>query len=300
MIVAGWLWVVFTLLAAGCQTVRNAMQRELTATLGTAGATHVRFLFGLPFALLILLAVWLVTGAALPRPGLDFLPWLLLGAGAQIAATASMLAAMKGRSFVVAIAYIKTEAIQAAVFGLLFLGDPLTLGMVVAILVATSGVVLMSISGARIVEAGLRPTLLGLFAGGLFALSATGYRGAILTLDEPHFVMAATFTMTAGLLVQAGVLTLYLTLREPAVLGAIVRRWRPSVFAGFMGAVASEFWFLAFALTSVANVRTLALVEVIFAQAISYFVFRQKTTPREAFGMSMIVAGVALLLLVQQ
>ena len=51
MIVAGWLWVVFTLLAAGCQTVRNAMQRELTATLGTAGATHVRFLFGFPFAL---------------------------------------------------------------------------------------------------------------------------------------------------------------------------------------------------------------------------------------------------------
>ena len=80
------------------------------------------------------------------------------------------------------------------------------------------------------------------------------------------------------------------------MLGAIVRRWRPSVFAGFMGAVASEFWFLAFALTSVANVRTLALVEVIFAQAISYFVFRQKTSPREAFGMSMIVAGVALLL----
>jgi len=139
-----------------------------------------------------------------------------------------------------------------------------------------------------------------LFAGGLFALSATGYRGAILTLDEPHFVMAATFTMTAGLVIQAAVLTLYLAVREPAVLGAIVRRWRPSVFAGFMGAVASEFWFLAFALTSVANVRTLALVEVIFAQAISYFVFRQKTTAREALGMSMIVAGVALLLIVQR
>ena len=66
-----------------------------------------------------------------------------------------------------------------------------------------------------------------------------------------------------------------------------------------MGATASQFWFLAFALTTVANVRTLALVEVLFAQAISYFVFRQKTTPREAFGMSLIVAGVALLIWVQ-
>ena len=49
------LWAVFTLLAAGGQTIRNAMQRELTATLGTVGATHVRFLFGFPFALLSLL-----------------------------------------------------------------------------------------------------------------------------------------------------------------------------------------------------------------------------------------------------
>ena len=43
-----WLWIVFTLLAAAGQTVRNAMQRELTASLGTVGATHVRFLFGFP------------------------------------------------------------------------------------------------------------------------------------------------------------------------------------------------------------------------------------------------------------
>ena len=28
----GWLWMVFTLLAALGQTIRNAMQRELTAT----------------------------------------------------------------------------------------------------------------------------------------------------------------------------------------------------------------------------------------------------------------------------
>ena len=51
------LWAVFTLIAAAAQTARNAMQRELTATLGTVGATHVRFLFGFPFALLFLAGV---------------------------------------------------------------------------------------------------------------------------------------------------------------------------------------------------------------------------------------------------
>jgi drug/metabolite transporter (DMT)-like permease len=62
-----------------------------------------------------------------------------------------------------------------------------------------------------------------------------------------------------------------------------------------MGAFASEFWFLAFAITSAANVRTLALVEVPFAQGVTYFVFKQPTTARESVGIVMVVIGVALL-----
>jgi drug/metabolite transporter (DMT)-like permease len=299
VIAASVLWIPFTLLAAAGQTARNAMQRELTAALGTVGATHVRFLFGFPFALLFLGGVLMATGLPLPMPPAVFWPWVVLGAGAQIVATATMLATMNDRSFVVTIAYIKTEAIQAALFGLIFLGDPVTLGMVVAILVATAGVVAMSLKGRGAVEGGGKPVLLGLFSGAMFALSAIGYRGAILSLGLPSFVLAATFTVTAGLVMQAGLLTLYLAVRDRAVLAAIVRAWRPSLFAGFMGATASEFWFLAFALTSVANVRTLALVEVLFAQAISFFIFKQATTKREALGMALIVLGVALLIWVQ-
>jgi drug/metabolite transporter (DMT)-like permease len=157
----------------------------------------------------------------------------------------------------------------------------------------------MSLKGSSATHVGLRPTVLGLISGGMFALSATGYRGGILSLESPNFVMAATFTMASGLVLQAVLLTLYLAVRDRNVLVKIARAWRPSMFAGFMGATASQFWFLAFALTSVANVRTLALVEVLFAQAISYFVFKQATTRREALGMSLIVAGVALLIWVQ-
>src|SRR3979490_266196 len=129
-----WLWIVFTVLAAAGQTVRNAMQRDLTASLGTVGATHVRFLFGFPFALLFLAGVMAVTGAAWPRPDLSYIPWLLAGGLAQIAATALMLAAMGERSFVVTIAYIKTEPVQVAIFGLIFLGDHVTPAMAPAIL----------------------------------------------------------------------------------------------------------------------------------------------------------------------
>ncbi len=295
MTVTPWLWVVFTIIAAFSQTLRNAMQRELTVTLGTVGATHVRFLFGLPFVLIFLLGVHLASGAPLPSPGLDFWPWAILGAFSQVAATALMLAAMNERSFVVTIAYIKTEPIQVAVFGLLFLGDRLTWPMMTAIVVATAGVVIMSTKSSGIVG-GIRPTLIGLASGGMFALSTIGFRGGILDLRTSNFVMAATLTLAVGIVMQALLLSLYLWLRNPDVMRAIARAWRPSLSAGLAGAVASQFWFLAFALATAASVRTLALIEVLFAQLIARFTFGQRTSAREALGMLFVVGGVALLL----
>ncbi len=292
----GWLWIVFTVLAAAGQTIRNAMQRELTATLGTTGATHVRFLFGAPFSVVFLLALILVTGASLPTPPAIFWPWIVVGMGAQIVATALMLAAMGERSFVVTIAYIKTEPIQVALFGLIFLGDALSLGMIAAILIATAGVVVMSLKPGGAPSDSWRPTLLGLTSGAMFALSAVGYRGAILSLNLSDYMMAATFTLVVGLLLQAVILSVYLLIRTPDVMRAILQQWRPSLFAGFMGATASQFWFLAFALATAASVRTVALVEVLFAQAISSFIFHQKISAREGFGIVLIVIGVVLLI----
>ncbi len=294
MLDPSWLWAVFTIIAAAAQTVRNATQRELTAKLGTVGATHVRFLFGFPFALVFLAAVMLALGQGLPRPPASFWPWVVAGALAQIGATALMLAAMNDRSFVVVYAYIKTEPVQVALFGLVFLGDVVTPGMAAAILTATAGVIIMAIKPGT--PSSLTATLLGLAAGAMFALSAVAFRGAILRLEGESYVMAATVTAVVGLVLQSVLLTVYLRLRDPDVLAAIVRAWRPSLVAGFMGALASQFWFLAFALATAASVRTLALVEVLFAQAISRFVFKQAMTAREAAGIVLIVIGVALLL----
>ena len=293
----GWLWIVFTVLAAAGQTIRNATQRELTATLGTTGATHVRFLFGAPFSVVFLIGLMLITGASLPTPPPIFWVWIIDGMGAQIVATALMLAAMGERSFVVTIAYIKTEPIQVALFGLIFLGDALSIGMIAAILIATAGVVVMSLKpGGATPSDSWRPTLLGLASGAMFALSAVGYRGAILSLDLSDYMMAATFTLVVGLLLQSVILTIYLMVRSPDVMRAIFKAWRPSLFAGFMGATASQFWFLAFALATAASVRTVALVEVLFAQAISSFIFGQKISGRESVGIVLIVIGVVLLI----
>ncbi len=299
----GWLWILFTLLAAGGQTARNAMQRGLTATLGTTGATHVRFLFGLPFALLFLA----ITAALVPWPtlrfSLPFVAWLLLGAIAQIVATAWMLAAMRSRSFVVTTAAIKTEPVQVALFAAIFLGERVGPIALAAILVATLGVVLMSWPRRAGDDAAMNtaskswtPVLIGVAAGGMFALSAVGFRGAILALGDSAFYIRATSTLACALLLQSLLLSGWLLWREPATLTAIARAWRPSMIAGLLGAGASQMWFLAFALEAVSRVRTLALVEVLMAQLVSRRLFSQQTSRPEGIGIGLIVLGVIVLL----
>ena len=290
------LWIPFTIVAALGQVARNAMQRSLTGPLGTWGATNIRFLFGFPFSLVFFAAVLTFSADHAPWPTAAFWPWLLLGALSQIIATGMMLVAMNDASFVVTTAYLKTEAIQTAIFGFVFLGDHLTALKVIAILIATAGVVITALRpGGEKKFSELKPTVIGLVAAAAFALSAIGYRGAIITVTGVTFVTAASYTLVWGLFVQTVVLSIYLLWRAPDILAKILGLWRPSMLAGFMGAFASQFWFLAFALTAAANVRTLALIEVLFAQGVAYYSFKQPISARELTGIVLIVIGVALL-----
>jgi drug/metabolite transporter (DMT)-like permease len=295
------LWIAATLAAAAAQTARNATQRRLTETLGTVGATQVRFLYGLPFALAFLPLVLALTGEPLPPATTEFLAFVLMGAGTQIIATALMLAAMRERSFSLVTAYIKTEPVQVAVFGLAVLSDPLTPAMAGAIAIATSGVVITSLKPGSLPGAALggRPVLFGLVAGAFFALAATSFRGATLAIEPASFLVRATVTLAWGLAMQTALLLVWLTLFNRTALVGSLLQWRSSLLAGFLGALASQFWFIGFALTSAANVRTLALVEVPFAYAVSHAAFRQTASRREIAGMGLIVIGVALLLLAQ-
>ena len=299
---ASLLWIPATLVAAAAQTARNATQRHLTGAIGTAGATQVRFLYGFPFALLFLALVYVSSGETVPGPNGTYLAFVVGGAITQIAATALMLSAMRERSFSVVTATTKTEPIHVAIFGLILLGETLTVPVALAIAVATAGVLLMSVKpgGLGLAAAGWRPIGLGIVAGAFFALAAIGYRGAIQSLDHGSFMIRATTTLAWGLGVQTLVLLVWLGLFDRTGLVASMRVWRPSLGAGFLGALASQFWFIGFALTSAANVRTLGLVEVLMAQAVSHRLLAQTTTRREILGLALIVGGVAFLLLAQR
>ncbi len=293
------LWIAAALIAAAAQTARNAAQSNLTKAIGTLGATQVRFLFGLPFAALFLLLVSLATGQTPPALTARALGFTAMGAVAQIAATALMLLLMQSRSFAVTTAWLKTEPVLVAVAAALILRDPLSLPMLVAIAIATAGVLLMTVkSGTALLGEGSAAAT-GLFAALLFGISAIGFRGGITALPQGDFLIRATTILVLSLVLQSTMLAAYLgVFNRPALTGSF-RIWRSSLFAGFLGAFASAFWFIGFSLTSAANIRTLALVEVIFALGVSRYLLRQPVSARQLTGMVVIVAGIALLLRLQ-
>ncbi len=291
----GGVWIPVTLLASSAQTLRNAMQRDLIGALGAVGAAQVRFLFGLPFALMFLAGLTATTGLSLPRLTAVNLAWTVFGAVSQVIATAMMLAAMRTKSFVVAVAYTKTEAAQIALFGLIALNDPPTPALVTAIALATIGVALMAIRSRKELMADWRSAALGLFSATFFAFAAIGFRSAVIDVASPSRVLSASVILVVGLAIQSAVLGLYLAAFDREGARAIIGAWRSSLFAGFMGALASQLWFIAFALSQAAPVRTLALIEVPMAQVVSLKMFREPPSLREGLGMSLIVIAAGIL-----
>jgi len=298
-----WLWIPVTLWAAFAQTLRNAAQRSLTGELGTLGATLVRFLYGLPFAALWLYAVHAVGHFDLPALNLSFLGWVLLGAVSQIAATALLLKVMTERNFTLGVAYSKSEIIQVAVFGFVFLGDRINTIVAIAIALATAGVLMLAPADrehpwrALLTGWTSRLALLGIASGAGFAFSAVGFRGAALALGDTPFLMAAASTLLIAQFAQTLLLGGWLVLRKRDVLLRVLRAWRASLFAGFMGAAASAGWFTAMAIEPVAHVRTLGLTELLFSYIVSQRVFREHLQRRELIGIALLTLALIVVAL---
>ena len=300
---APWLWIPVTIGAAFAQTLRNTAQRHLTGSLGTLGATLVRFLYG---SALRGAAARRGTGVRRdppPTPTAPFAGWVLFGAVCQIAGTGLLLRVMVERNFTLGVAYSKSEIIQVAVFGLAFLGDPVSLVACVAITLGTLGVLLLSPADPRrplralLVGWTARPALLGLASGTGFGLAAVGYRGAALALSNAPFLLVAAYTLVAAQLLQTALLGAWLLLRDAAVIPAVLRAWRASLFAGFMGAAASGGWFTAMTIEPVAHVRTLGLIELLFSYAVSRRVFRERLSRRELAGIALLALALVFVML---
>lgn len=298
------LWIPITIAAAFLQNLRSAAQKHLKGVMGTTGATFVRFGFGLPFAALFLALLHLAADYPLARPNGDFLAWVVVGGLTQIGATFLLIHLFSFRNFAVGTAYSRTEPAQAAVFGLIFLGELAGAGALVAIAITVLGVMLISVAHVpmswRNLLASLvsRNALIGLASGTLFGVAAVAYRAASLSLGGPNFMMQAATTLLFTIFFQTVVMLGWIVWKERAELAHIAKAWKASLFVGLVGASASFGWFAAMTLQQAAVVKALAQIEMIFTFASTVYFFREKINATEVAGCALIVAGIIVLVLV--
>jgi drug/metabolite transporter (DMT)-like permease len=297
-------WIPITIAAAFLQNLRFMLQKHLKATrLSTAGATFARFAYGAPAAALAVAGLAVASGEPLPGTNARFWAMALTGGLAQILATVCVVALFAARNFAVGIALKKTETVQTAILGLVVLGEAVAPGALVAILVGLVGVLLLSDPPGRAPGAGWRGRVfnraagLGLASGALFGVSAIGYRGAALALEDGGVLIRAAVTLAAVTAAQALAMALWLGWREAGEAGRVFRHWRVTLPAGLASVAGSLCWFTAFTLQSPAYVKALGQVELVFTFLASWLVFRERSTRREVAGVVLVVASILILVL---
>jgi drug/metabolite transporter (DMT)-like permease len=298
------LWIPITIAAAFLQNIRSAMQKHLKGVMGTTGATFVRFGFGFPFALLFVWVLNRMAGYELPPLNPLFFAWAIIGGLGQIAATFLLVHLFSFRNFAVGTAYSRTEPAQAALFGLLFLAETVTFGVIAAIAVSVFGVMMISVARtefswrALLTSVGSRTALIGLASGTFFGISGVAYRAASLALEGPNFMMQAAVTLAFVIVFQSVVMGAWMAWKDWAEIGRIAKAWKPSLLVGLAGACASFGWFMAMTLQQAAIVKSLAQIEMIFTFASSVFFFHERINWLETIGCALIVGGILILLIV--
>lgn len=289
------LWVILSVTAAAFQTLRFMLQKQLSmGALSALGATLARFAYAAPVVLVLAAAHALAAGGAAPGQGLRFWGFALAGGLAQIGATWCVVTLFATRNFAVGITFKKTEVLLTALVGFAVLGDRLGAVALAAIGLGVVGLLLLSDQAAlpgrgRIVN---RAAALGLASGGLFALSAVGYRGATLEIASADPLMRALMTLAVVTTFQSLALGLWLGWRAPDQLRAVWAARRRAIWMGLAGVGGSLCWFTAFTLQNAALVFAVGQVEVVFSVILGALVFHERLTWREAWGITLVTLSV--------
>jgi len=292
------MWIFFAVSAAFVQNLRFMLQKHLTSTgLSSAGSTFARFVWSAPFVLAGLYGLLQYKGQALPPLPAKFFAFAMLGGVTQVLATVFMVMLFSRRNFAVGATFKKTETLQAAIIGVVLIGDHLTPMGWVVLFIGLIGVVMLSadaVGGSWNIAS--RSTALGLGAGLLFGFCAVCYRGATLSLGLDDFVLRAIISLAFVVSFQAFILAAYLKYREPGQILRVLKGWRVTGLVGLSGMIGSICWFCAFSLQNAAYVNMVGQVELIFAAIGSYFVFNERLTMREGLGIILITMSILLLI----
>jgi len=282
------------------QSVRTAGQKYLTADISPLSATMVRYLFGLPFALVYLIFVSGVDNNDFTISALQ-LTFALSGLAAavlQIVATILLIQLFTFRNFAVGGAYARTEVMLTAILGATLFYEYVSLAGWLAILACAVGVVLISLGHASGIERlWNRSAVYGLGAGLSFALTSLLIRQASLSLGLTNPLLAAGITLAYMVTIQTVITVGWVLIREPGQVALVAHKWRPGLFVGVTSVIGSAGWFTAMTLERASYVKTLGQIEFLITLGIAIFYFKEVPNNKEVAGMLLIITAIIVLLI---
>jgi len=288
------LWIPATVLASAFQVARNALQRSVMTSAGPWGATLVRFLFGLPFSLLFVVAALALTHGVRLQFTSAYWAAAATGALSQVLATAALLVAMRRAGFAVGTAMQQSSLPLAAIIGLIAYHDQLRAVAWLGVAVATAGLLVLTwprhASGPQPISGGF----FGLLSGLCFGFSLNAFRHACLALEPHHPIVAALTSVAVAQAMQALGLLVFLSLRDRNAIRAVIAGWRQSLTAGLCGAVASAGWFIALSLSPAAPVRALGVIEAPIAAMAGRRLFAERLHWVQILAGGAVLVGVLL------
>lgn len=298
-----WIWIPITFLAAFMQAARTAGQKYLTKDFSAVGASYVRFLWGLPFALVYLLVLKQTGGHQLPAADWEFFLFAALCGLSQIAATVLLVFLFSLRNFAVGSTYARTEALLTAVLGATVFHEAIAGAGWIAIALGAVGVVVVNlartgIAGDTLLRRLFQPAAgVGLASGLGFAGASLFLRQASLSLGLDDWLYSAALTLVTVLLIQTAIMSAYVLLRAREQIMAMAANWRGCLFVGVTSVIGSAGWFTAMTIERAAYVKALGQVELLFTLALSVLFFKERSTPKELFGMALVAGSIVVLLL---
>ena len=287
-------WIFFTFLAAFMQSWRNAFQSRLAGDVKTAGVTLARFIWASPLAALYLITLYHIEPVELPSFNHTFIGFIVGAAVMQILATALMVKLFKFNNYAVGAGLAKSEALVAAVLGMLFFGTHLNVLGWIGVLLGGIGVFMLSAQGG-FRQLSLPTILLGLGSGSAFALTSLWVREASLALGLP-FPHSAAWVLLLVISLQTLLLVGYLFARDINTLKALWSKPKLTLLTSISSCIGSMGWFSAMSLQAVPYVKTLGQVEIFFTMLISIFWLRQRVRIKDGLGLVLVALAAVLVM----
>ena len=300
-----YIWILAAIFAAACQTGRSAFQKNMISKLGEYGAAYIRFCYALPFTTLIWLTWISIPGNNIPDLSIYSIVMCLVGSIFQVLFTYVLMKVFSHKNFATGIAFSKTEVILIAGLEIILLSAAFSISIMFGIILGVISVLLLSYAKKAdsisktfilllksIMSIG---TLVGLLSGLLLAGSVVAFRVSIISVDAP-LLDKSLFISFIAIVFQTIFVGFYLFINKRNEFQAVIKYWKPSLPAGLCGTGATFGWFVAFGLTTAAEVRAVGQIELIFSILLSVLFFKEKIKKTELTGI--ILLGLSILIII--